>query len=110
MHTLKTPGAAERALPLVVDTLATYRLVKLVRDDRITEPAREAVVERAGTPERSKISYLLDCPWCLSFYFGAALTLGRRRWPVTTGLVARTFALSGATGLATQYLDGGRDR
>lgn len=105
MTHLKQGGAAERALPLLVDALATYRLVKLVRDDRITEPARDAVVEHMGPPERSKVSYLLDCPWCLSFYFGAGLTLGRRRWPELTSMVARTFALSAATGLATQHLD-----
>lgn len=90
---------------LIVDALASYRLVKLVRDDRITEPAREAVIETHGPPERSKVSYLLHCPWCLSFYFGAALTLGRLRWPRATNAVARTFAISALTGLVNQHLD-----
>jgi hypothetical protein len=93
------------ALTLLTDALATYRLVKLVRDDRITEPVREAVESRQGPPERSKVTYLLNCPWCLSFYFGAALSLGRRRWPRQTALASRTLALSSLTGLATQYLD-----
>ena len=69
---------------------ACYRLVKLVRDDRITEPARQAVIDRQGPPERSKVTYLLHCPWCLSIYFGAALTLGRLRWPGGADAVART--------------------
>jgi hypothetical protein len=90
---------------LLVDGLASYRLVKLVRDDRITEPARDAVQERTGPPEQSKVSYLMTCPWCLSIYFGAALTLGRLRWPRATNVVARTFALSALTGLVTQHLD-----
>lgn len=97
--------AAERLAGLLVDGLASYRLVKLVRDDRITESAREAVQQRTGPPERSKISYLMTCPWCLSVYFGAALTFGRMRWPRATNAVARTFALSALTGLATQHLD-----
>lgn len=98
-------SAGERLASLLVDSLATYRLVKLVRDDRITEPMREAVVENHGPPEQSKVSYLVDCPWCLSFYFGAALTLGRLRWPRATEAVARIFAVSGLTGVATSVLD-----
>jgi hypothetical protein len=89
----------------LVDGLATYRLVTLIRRDRITQPVREAVQARQGPPDKSKISYLLDCPWCLSFYFGTALTVGRHRWPRMTALVSRSLALSGMTGLATQYLE-----
>lgn len=100
-------SAADRMAGLVVDALASYRLVKLVRDDRITAPARDAVQERTGPPEESNVSYLMTCPWCLSIYFGAALSVGRLRWPRTTNFVARTFALSALTGLATQHLDQG---
>ena len=95
----------EGPMGLLVDGLATYRLVKLVRDDRITEPVRDAVESSQGPPERSKVTYLVNCPWCLSIYFGAALSLGRRRWPTATTLLARTLALSAMTGLATKYLD-----
>ncbi len=98
-------SADERLIGLLIDSLATYRLVKLVRDDRITEPVREAVVENHGPPEQSQISYLVNCPWCLSFYFGAALTLGRLRFPRATEGVARVFAVSALTGLATGVLD-----
>ena len=95
----------DRLSGLLVDGLASYRLVKLVRDDRITEPARDAVQHRTGPPEESSLAYLITCPWCLSVYFGAALTLGRLRWPRATNAVARTFALSALAGLATQHLD-----
>ena len=97
--------APDRLTLLLVDGLASYRLVKLVRDDRITEPARDAVQDRTGPPEKSKIAYLMTCPWCLSIYFGAGLTVGRLRWPKVTNAVARTLALSALTGLAAQYLD-----
>src|SRR5690606_5088233 len=53
---------------------------------------------------RSKVSYLVHCPWCLSFYFGAALTLGRHLAPGPTQGVARTFALSALAGIGTQLL------
>ncbi|WP_188111097.1 DUF1360 domain-containing protein [Nocardioides antri] len=95
----------DRLAGLVVDGLASYRLAKLVRDDRITEPAREAVQKRTGPPEESSLAYLMTCPWCLSIYFGAALTAGRLLWPRATNAVARTFAVSALTGLTTQHLD-----
>jgi hypothetical protein len=93
------------SLALLVDGLATYRLVKLVRDDRITARAREAVEQRQGPPERSDVTYLLSCPWCLSIWFGVALTVSRRRWPSATALLARPLALSALTGLAATHLD-----
>lgn len=52
---------ADRVVDLTVDGLATYRLVKLIRDDRITEPLRGKVEEQQGPPERSTITYLLNC-------------------------------------------------
>lgn len=97
--------AVDRLAGLLVDGLASYRLMKLVRDDRITEPVRLAVERRTGPPEQSKASYLMTCPWCLSIYFGAALTAGRLRWPRATEAVARVFALSALTGLAAQHLE-----
>ncbi len=97
--------AVDRLAGLLVDGLASYRLMKLVRDDLITEPARAAVQRRTGPPEQSKASYLMTCPWCLSIYFGAALTAGRLRWPHATEAVARAFALSALTGLAAQHLE-----
>jgi hypothetical protein len=100
--TMKAP-----VVDLLVDGLATYRLVKLIRDDRITEPVRDAVESAQGPPERSKVTYLLNCPWCLSIYFGAAVTLGRHRWPRAAEALSRTLALSALTGLATTHLDPG---
>jgi hypothetical protein len=94
----------ESPTSLLVDALATFRLVKLVRDDRITQVIRDGVRSAQGPPDRSKVTYLLDCPWCLSIYFGTALTLSRLRWPRTTALMSRSLALSNLTGLATERL------
>jgi uncharacterized protein DUF1360 len=98
-------GTNARGLGLVVDALACYRFVKLIRDDRVFEPVRDSVAERHGPPERSKLSYFLACPWCLSFYAGAALTLCRARWPRATEGVARTLALSALVGVTSRYVD-----
>lgn len=106
MSTARAPAPFSDALvDGLVDGLATYRLVKLVRDDRITQALRNWIKSRWGPPDRSKVTYLVNCPWCLSFYFGAALTLARRQWPEASGLTARALALSALTGIATQYLD-----
>lgn len=93
-------------LELVVDTLASYRLTKLIKDDFITAPLRDAVEENAGPPDRSKLSYLVHCPWCLSIYFGFGLTVARRLAPGPTDLAARGLALSALTGLISQRMDG----
>lgn len=60
-------------LNFVISSLATYRLVKLVKDDKITENFREATFRRFGEPQDSKVSYLVTCPWCLGIYAGAAV-------------------------------------
>lgn len=93
------------ALTLLTDALATYRAQKLVRDDKITEPLRERVVNRYGSPEDSYLSYLITCPWCLSMYAGALLALGRIVAPRTTDAVSRALALSAVAGLLAERED-----
>lgn len=98
-------AAASASLNLLVDGLASFRMVKLIRDDRIAEPLRAEVQRRYGDIDESKVAYLLQCPWCLSFWFGAALAVGRHRWPGATSAVARTLAVSALTGLLSQQMD-----
>lgn len=87
---------------LAVDALASYRLTKLIRHDKITQPLRDFVNERHGSPEHSKLAYLVDCPWCLSLYFGVTLALARRRAPRASGVLARGLAISALTGLLAE--------
>jgi hypothetical protein len=92
------------ALDLTVDILATYRLVKLVTDDKITEPFREMIFARYGDPTESKRSYLVTCPWCLGIYFGAGVALGRKISPNVWTIAARALALSTGAGLLAEKL------
>jgi hypothetical protein len=92
----------ETVLDLLTDSLASYRLTKLIRDDFITQPLRDAVYERSGPPHRSKLSYLVNCPWCLSIYFGFILALARRRAPGLATVVSRSLAVSALTGLLAE--------
>lgn len=94
--------SAAAALNLVTDALATYRLVKLVREDKITEDLRERVYSRYGDPSASKVSYLFTCPWCLSIYAGAFLSVSRIVAPRLTDVVSRALALSATAGIMTE--------
>lgn len=94
--------AACRPAGLLIDWLATYRLAKLVRGDRIIKPVREAVESRHGQPETSGVSRMQNCPWCLACYFGAAFTAGS---DIRGRPLVRT--LSAMTGLVSQYSDQG---
>lgn len=83
-----------------MEALATYRLTKLVREDKLTEPLRDRVHAHSG-PDGA-LSYLVTCPWCLSIYFGAALSVSRIVAPRLTRVLTRALALSALTGILTE--------
>lgn len=77
------------AIYLVVYALAVARVTRLVNADRITEAPRAAVVKAiwrrtwlklGPAPSQDEIDsvqkpllvYLVECPWCVSIYLGAA--------------------------------------
>lgn len=93
------------ALTFAVDALATYRLQKLVRDDKITEPLREWVYHKYGEPHESKLAYLTTCPWCLSIYAGLGLSFARMIAPGPTNALARGLALSAIAGIMAERED-----
>ncbi len=66
---------------------AAHRITKLIVEDEISRPIREAVAER--WPD-SRLAYLVTCPYCVSVWAGAAVVILPRplRW---------TLALSGGT-------------
>lgn len=90
------------AVDTAVSALATYRLTKLIIDDKITEELREAVYVRYGDPAVSKVSYLFTCPWCVSTYAGLALSLGDTVFPRTTRVLTRALAFSAVTGILAE--------
>jgi hypothetical protein len=57
------------AIDAAIRTAATWRLTRLVVDDEISRPLREAVHRR--WPD-SKAAYLVDCPYCVSVWAGVA--------------------------------------
>lgn len=95
---------------LLVDSLAAYRLTRIVVLDKIGEPFRHAAFRRAGYLEgelivkRSAVwwfvSELVECMWCFGVWVSAvvvaltALIPDVWRWP------ALTFAVAAVCGLA----------
>lgn len=86
----------------LISALATYRLTRLVIDDKLMEGAREAVYVRYGDPAVSKVSYLFTCPWCVSIYAGLAVSLGDTVFPRTTRVLTRALAFSAITGMLAE--------
>lgn len=62
-----------------IDVAATTRLTRLIVEDEITRELREWVEERTGSD--SKLTYLVNCPYCVSVWAGAAVQL-LPRWAV----------------------------
>lgn len=92
------------AVSVLTDIVATYRLTKLVMDDKITEDFRGLIYEHF--PRESKISYLIGCPWCVSIWAGAAIFTLRKVSPETANIVSGLLAASAVTGVVyTKGLD-----
>lgn len=114
-----------KTLDLITDAVAAYRLTKLVTDDVITEPIRDAVIERAyadrfvrtgapvPNPERRvkwtelaqddddppKLATLVTCRWCTGVWFGFGIVAARAICPRWWDPIARGLALAAAAAL-----------
>ena len=87
-----------RALTLLTDIVAVYRLTKLVTDDKITEDLRDLIFEKF--PKGSKIPYLITCGWCVSIWAAIAIFTLREISPTTANYVSGILAASAVTGVA----------
>lgn len=96
------------ALALLVDTVAVYRLTKLITEDYLTEDLRlllldkfPAVIDkRTGQKRRSKIAYFINCPWCVSIWAAAFIFTLRKINPELTTYLSSILAASAVTGVA----------
>lgn len=88
----------------LLDALATYRLTKLVIEDKILEPIRDRLFDRY--PPSTQIGYLLTCPWCVSMWAGIAVVASRRVSPRLWPAAARALAFSAVTGLVAEHEEG----
>ncbi len=103
--TAKEDVAQDELLAVLYDVFAAYRLVTLIKDDKIAEDFRNLVFRRFGepsVPHPHKVSYVMSCPWCLSMYFAAVAVAGRKTFPRLWGPVAKGLTFSALTGLMAE--------
>lgn len=86
---------------LLVDTLATHRLVRLAQRDTLPPlpDVRDALNERLGDHPAGE---LLTCPWCASIHVAAGVGLLRALAPRFWRPVARLLAISSVVGLISE--------
>jgi len=96
-HRLCTPGGANIGSVItpfvaVVAALAVARVTRLITDDYLIAPIRQALIKRWGV--KSKLSYLLTCPWCMSVWVGAAVAAGAWKWGDSGWFIVPAVALA----------------
>ena len=57
---------------VIIFSLATFRVVRLITSDSITQPLRN-VIENSNLEIVKYISRLISCPWCLSIWVAPAV-------------------------------------
>lgn len=60
---------------ILIGSLATYRLSKLIIDDAIFNEIREPLLSYLEDTGHTKLVYLMQCPWCISMYTGLLVSL-----------------------------------
>lgn len=101
------------AITLLVYVLAVARVTRLVNEDKVTERAREWLVDRAWRIARPQVpgpsrpwadepllAYLITCPWCASIWVGAVAA------PLVYFLGSSPWLLVPALALAFSYVTG----
>lgn len=63
---------------LLLDALASWRIVRLLQKDEITEDPRNAFIEWTLKNRHRKLRYLIQCPHCLGVWSTAFVLLLRR--------------------------------
>lgn len=87
----------KQLIELLIDIVATYRLTKLVMEDKAAEGLREFIYTHFPN---GKLEYLVNCPWCISFWAGLTIFVLRRYYPEAANLLSSALAASAVTGVA----------
>lgn len=78
---------------MIEEALAADRLTRLLMEDEISRPAREAFQRWALDGGHGTLLYLSTCPWCLSLWAAGAILLLPKK-------VRRALAVAGAVSIA----------
>lgn len=86
---------------LFIATAASRRLTRLITKDEITKGLRE----NDFTEKHEKLSYLLQCPFCVSVYTSAGVTASRMLFPRASNLVLSALAIAEIQATLTEIED-----
>ena len=87
-------------LQLLILSLATFRVTRLLIEDFILEPLRDRTIHKLDP--RNKFRELFECPWCLGFWLSIGAVVLFLLFPVVTIWLALPFAISTAVGLIAE--------
>ena len=97
------PGSRIDALAdpaaLTVGALATFRLTRLLVEDKIAEPVRDRLAEDA----EGRLAYFVTCPWCVSVWVGAGWVGLTAAAPRVARLAGAALAWSAVSGLLSSW-------
>lgn len=109
-------------IPLLLDSLAAYRLTRLATADKLTAPMRDVLIHRAysavgrdlddtGAPvvdwteyaladeDAPKLAVLVTCRWCAGMWIALAVVAARRLFPRAWSPLAEGLAFSAGAAL-----------
>ena len=95
--------AFSTAVDAATDSLAVYRLTRLVTQDDITAPIRERIFQKLG--DDHKLSELISCPWCSSVWLAGGASLARELFPKSWSMFSRAMATAAIAGIVSQQLN-----
>jgi hypothetical protein len=83
--------------------LATYRITRFITADALFEPVRERLEGISDEREWYRITYLLNCDWCLSIWVAPLPAIAVMFWPDNRAVIIALLilAFSAVTGLAS---------
>lgn len=87
-------------LPLVLLSLAAFRVWRLVGEDVILDRPRKWLIGRGA-----KYDEWVSCPWCAGAWISVLWWLAWVAWPHWTLVVAVPFAVSAVVGLIGANID-----
>jgi len=92
-------------LLVILAAFATYRITRFITADALFEPVRERLEALCEDRGWHRLTYLLNCDWCLSIWIAPLPASVIMFWPdnraLILGLIILT--LSAITGLASTF-------
>jgi hypothetical protein len=90
-------------IEFIVLALATYRLTRLIIEDKVMDWLRERIWSRF--PPDKRLGYLITCYWCLGFWFASLVVLAYIIVPVPTMVFSVILAVSALVGIVAARMD-----